>query len=136
MDDDRTWCGDDLDGAAERFMERVDMRGSDECWPWTGAAARGRGVAKLAGARQQTTAPRVAYMLATGRPIPPGLLVRHSCDVPACCNPRHLLLGTHLDNSRDMVQRGRHRNNVTGTLVPSETTVRVPERTRRELYGA
>jgi hypothetical protein len=35
------------------------------------------------------------------------MLVRHTCDVPACCNPDHLLLGTTADNVADKVARGR-----------------------------
>ncbi|MDP9474817.1 MAG: HNH endonuclease [Actinomycetota bacterium] len=39
--------------------------------------------------------------------IPPGQVVRHRCDNPPCCRPEHLQLGTHSDNSRDAVDRGR-----------------------------
>jgi len=48
----------------------------------------------------------VAYELFVG-PIPDGLIVRHTCDLPRCCQPLHLQIGTPADNSRDKVERGR-----------------------------
>lgn len=34
-------------------------------------------------------------------------LTRHTCDNPQCCNPDHLIIGTHQENYDDMVARGR-----------------------------
>ena len=39
--------------------------------------------------------------------IPKGMVIRHTCDNPACINIKHLLIGTVQDNSDDMVKRGR-----------------------------
>ena len=48
--------------------------------------------------------------------MPEGLQVNHTCDNRACCNPAHLKLGRPADNTRDMMERGRH-NPVKGGAV-------------------
>jgi predicted transcriptional regulator len=93
---------------AERFWAKVDRRGPDECWPWTGCRSVGYGQIREAGKGSRVLAAhRVALQLA-GRPVPDGMFACHHCDHPECCNPAHLYAGTALDNSRDSHARKRH----------------------------
>lgn len=50
---------------------------------------------------------RASYLVHNG-PIPPGMVVRHTCDRVGCIEPTHLLVGTQADNERDKIERGRH----------------------------
>lgn len=50
---------------------------------------------------------RYIYELRHGAINNSKLLVRHTCDNRHCINPKHLILGTHKDNTQDAVKRGR-----------------------------
>lgn len=82
---------------------------ADECWLWTGVPGR-TGYAQTSIHRRSLSVHRLAYEVWVG-PIPNGLFVLHRCDVRACCNPKHLFLGTHEDNMEDMVSKGRAASN-------------------------
>lgn len=76
------------------------------CWEFLGATNnKGYGVMSI-GKRPTFLAHCVAYTVCFG-PIPDGLCVCHKCDHPPCVNPDHLFLGTHLDNMRDAIAKGR-----------------------------
>ena len=90
---------------SQRFWRQVARGEPGDCWRWLGGTRKGYGRFKLKG--RMVTAHRHAYELEVG-PIPDGLFVLHECDNPSCVNPRHLFLGTQLDNIRDRDKKGRH----------------------------
>ena len=75
------------------------------CIEWTGARfTNGYGARKIKG--KQYRVHRLEWERVHG-PIPEGLCVLHRCDNPPCYNVDHLFLGTVLDNTRDMIAKGR-----------------------------
>ena len=85
-----------------KFWSRVDCGPDFQCWPWAGAAN-----AKGYGRYQGAASHRIAYEFINGE-IPEGHVLRHKCDNPPCCNPKHLTPGTQYQNLQDMKQRDRH----------------------------
>jgi hypothetical protein len=54
--------------------------------------------------------------------IPEGMVVRHKCDNPRCINPDHLEVGTHTNNMRDMIERGRRKSTIGSNNPKSKLT--------------
>lgn len=82
----------------------------DGCWICTTAYPIKKGYHRLQITRgrivHREMAHRVSYEHFKG-PIPPRMLICHSCDYPPCCNPAHLFHGTHAINTQDMVTKQR-----------------------------
>lgn len=87
-----------------------------ECWPWTGGC-NSKGLPYFTLDGRKVLAYRLVYKLThpewdmdNSREV-----LRHQCrdeqgrhiDNPLCCNPEHVIPGTHLENMLDMVLRGR-----------------------------
>lgn len=93
---------------AERFAQKLDQCGPDECWPWTATKNRfGHGQFFVSRERGTIPAHVFALELATGERCPDGLEGCHRCDNPPCCNPAHIYYGTRQQNVDDMHARGR-----------------------------
>jgi HNH endonuclease len=102
-----------LETAPERFWQRVDRRGPNECWPWTGEIVTGGyGVFRPLGRRsRRVRAHRWLWEQLHG-PLPPGVVLDHLCHTPECVvvsravgcphrrcmNPAHLAPATNREN--------------------------------------
>jgi len=100
----------------EILWSKVDKKGEDECWFWLGYKNED-GYGRVQIKDWQYYAHRVIYNLAF-----PGVIeirapkltdekgfLLHTCDNPACCNPKHLWVGTHRDNMEDKVKKNRQK---------------------------
>lgn len=86
--------------------ELIITEGYNGCIEWTGARSdKGYGLRNVAGRVRRVH--RLEWEKANG-PILDGMKVLHTCDNPPCHNVDHLFLGTSLDNTRDMIAKGRH----------------------------
>lgn len=100
-----------------RFWALVDCSTNDECWLWQGTKGKPphHYGAFFPTSNDAYRAHRVVWHMVHGD-IPTGLDVLHTCDNPPCCNIEHLFLGTHAENMRDCLNKGRG-NRVYGEAV-------------------
>jgi hypothetical protein len=71
-----------------RFWAKVDRRGPDECWPWTGNLCRD-GYGFFSAHNISRKAHRWSFVV-SGQEIPPTFVVDHVCRNRVCVNPAHL----------------------------------------------
>lgn len=99
-------------------FSNINMHHGDvgQCWEWNGSWGGGR---KLSERRpyfdvdgRKHIAYRLVFELISGKRPQQDEIIRHTCDQGGypigCCNPHHLVLGTHAENMRDMTNRERH----------------------------
>lgn len=99
------------------LFDRLRMRcelDADGCWIWTGSTqssaqrpSGNHGGTSVDGTHMGT---HRAMWVAVHGPIPAGMAVCHECDKTLCICPTCLWLGTHTDNMRDSMAKGRHVN--------------------------
>lgn len=96
----------------ERFEEKFERRGSDECWFWTAKPKNGYGcIGSTEGGRWRFRyAHVVSWALANNEGLDScdGLVIRHSCHIRLCVNPSHLSRGTQKQNIQDSIDQGTH----------------------------
>ena len=100
------------------FWLRVKRGHKDACWEWQGARTSA-GYGNLTWQGIHVQAHRVAYFLThshiklqtgfrdKGKAASYRRFVLHVCDNKACCNPRHLILGSMSTNQKDAYAKGR-----------------------------
>lgn len=89
-----------------RIWRRIDQRGDDDCWLWTGSKMQSRNGSRYGRIGEGGKYGRALYVhrvmheIAIG-PIPTGYEVDHLCRNTLCCNPGHLeAVPPFLNNAR------------------------------------
>jgi hypothetical protein len=88
------------------YWEKVDVTKSDKCWNWLGAVNKdGYGRVRFQG--KLIYSHRLSLIYQQPNIDLDKKIVMHICDNPKCCNPKHLILGTHADNQNDKFKKQR-----------------------------
>lgn len=87
-----------------RFLKHLDLHAPTGCWIWHGSCDDD-GYGRFKVGPRTVHAHRYAFEQVFG-PIPTGKVLRHTCHCRQCCNPEHVIPGTHQENIADRQARG------------------------------
>lgn len=96
----------DINSNKKAIIVEVDKNG---CWNCISHSQHPDGYVYVYSLDRKIKLHKRVLEIKIGRPLKVDCdeLTRHTCDNPQCCNPDHLLIGTHQDNVDDMIARGR-----------------------------
>jgi hypothetical protein len=100
------FAGDKHVSLLSRLLSKIEIDQTTDCWEFQGCK-NNIGYGMIRDGEKMRTAHRVSYEEHSQKKIPHGLVVMHMCDNKCCVNPNHLKVGTHKENSQDMIQKGR-----------------------------
>lgn len=125
----------------DRFWSKVDKSPGQgpngECWEWQAGQKNdeGYGGFYIRQINNTMNSHKVAFLIAHNfglDDIPKDIVVRHRCNNPKCVRPEHLVMGTHKDNSQDMVRGG---TSLAGTKNPRAKLDWDKVKTIREMWA-
>jgi hypothetical protein len=88
----------------ERLYSKIIIN-QNGCWEME--PYKGHRYPALQVGRKIVRANRLSYELHNNKKIPKNKCCLHTCDNTKCINPEHLFIGTHKQNMRDMIKKGR-----------------------------
>src|SRR5687768_1159511 len=95
-------------GFLEKVLAKAVREGS--CLIWQGEIIKQTGYGRIIifdNGRRRNLTPHRLVCIAQYGPLSRSVLACHSCDNRRCIEPTHIRPGSHLDNSREAVERGR-----------------------------
>ncbi len=90
------------------LLQMIDPSGGLlSCWPYVGKRWHKDGYGYPKRNQKCFLAHRWSYEHHYNCQLSPNVVIRHTCDNRACCNPLHLIAGSQTDNIKDMHERNR-----------------------------